>query len=125
MAANIWNEYMFKQLNGVTVLDSANLCMINSDPDEPWVSLETPHGTWTTGYEKYEYFCRETCGDGVLLNYGLQSQNHGCDDGNNISGDGCNSNWFVEDGSKCTQLASEKSYCVPACGDGNSNYPIS
>lgn len=49
-----------------------------------------------------------SCGDGVIG--GLES----CDDGNSVSGDGCDANCQQEAGWDCT---GEPSVCVPICGD--------
>lgn len=38
--------------------------------------------------------CIEVCGDGIAYN-------DKCDDGNTISGDGCNSSCNIEDGYQC------------------------
>lgn len=43
----------------------------------------------------------------------------GCDDGNNVSGDGCSSTCKVESGWICTWAKNNgKSTCVPKCGNG-------
>jgi len=49
------------------------------------------------------------CGDGVT------SPSEACDDGNNGSGDGCNSGCGIENGFAC---AGNPSICTPVCGDG-------
>ena len=36
------------------------------------------------------------CGDGILQQPNGQGQNEECDDGNNVDGDGCNANCFIE-----------------------------
>lgn len=41
--------------------------------------------------------CREICGDG----FRFSDEGNICDDGNNINGDGCNSNCEVEEGWTC------------------------
>jgi len=50
-----------------------------------------------------------TCGDGVV------AATEACDDGNTISGDGCDPDCKVEQGYTC---AGEPSACATACGDG-------
>jgi cysteine-rich repeat protein len=47
--------------------------------------------------------CIEICGDGVVVFAG-------CDDGNQISGDGCSSNCTIEKGYVC-ELIKQESYC--------------
>jgi cysteine-rich repeat protein len=48
------------------------------------------------------------CGDGIVEGDEL------CDDGNGVSGDGCDDNCFPEPGFSCTQGL----ICSPICGDG-------
>lgn len=56
------------------------------------------------------------CGDG-LLDTGLDEA---CDDGNNNSGDGCDSNCLVETNYECTAVEGALSVCTYiSCGDGN------
>eukprot|EP00929_Paragymnodinium_shiwhaense_P100638 TRINITY_DN6311_c0_g1_i3.p1 TRINITY_DN6311_c0_g1~~TRINITY_DN6311_c0_g1_i3.p1 ORF type:complete len:1445 (-),score=248.69 TRINITY_DN6311_c0_g1_i3:151-3921(-) len=50
-----------------------------------------------------------TCGDGLL-----SASREGCDDGNNVSEDGCSSSCQTEDGWLCDQAQA----CAPVCGDG-------
>ena len=53
----------------------------------------------------YFLFLLEKCGDGMNLG------NVECDDGNLISGDGCNSNCEVEYGFKCYHEPNKRDYC--------------
>lgn len=56
------------------------------------------------------------CGDGLLD----KSLGETCDDGNNVSGDGCDSNCNVETNWECTAVEGALSVCTYiACGDGN------
>ncbi|EAR88755.3 proprotein convertase-like protein (macronuclear) [Tetrahymena thermophila SB210] len=51
--------------------------------------------------------CEEICGDGLLF------KKSGCDDGNNLNGDGCNSNCEVEENYECvreTEYTPDKCY---------------
>jgi cysteine-rich repeat protein len=59
------------------------------------------------GYTK----CVEICGDGINLGF-LQ-----CDDGNNVSGDGCSSKCLLEPGWNCVSTLGGKTICKPICGD--------
>jgi cysteine-rich repeat protein len=43
------------------------------------------------GFDEKEGTCQEICGDGIRLSLILE-----CDDGNNVSGDGCSQNCEVE-----------------------------
>lgn len=56
------------------------------------------------------------CGDGLLDS----SLNEACDDGNNVAGDGCDSNCLVEANYECTSVEGALSVCTYiSCGDGN------
>ena len=60
--------------------------------------------------------CSE-CGNGVVegTSEGLES----CDDGNNVTGDGCASNCTIEIGYDCSSEEKERSVCYrQVCGDG-------
>ncbi|KAL4456519.1 hypothetical protein ABPG74_000626 [Tetrahymena malaccensis] len=50
--------------------------------------------------------CKEICGDGLLFT------NNGCDDGNNLNGDGCNSNCQIEENYECIR---ESEYTPDQC----------
>jgi len=53
--------------------------------------------------------CREICGDG----FRFSDEGNICDDGNNINGDGCNSDCEVEEGWTCDGGDSyNRDYCV-------------
>lgn len=53
--------------------------------------------------------CEAECGDGVI------HRSEGCDDGNDVAGDGCSEVCQQEFGWTCT---GEPSVCVPNCGNG-------
>eukprot|EP00736_Rhodelphis_marinus_P012004 Rmarinus@m.22026 len=53
------------------------------------------------GYDKSD------CGNGIV------AENEGCDDGNNVSGDGCTSDCFIEEGYSCyASSESQSSICL-------------
>lgn len=56
----------------------------------------------------FSSICRERCGDGLNVN-----NTHVCDDGNNLSKDGCSSMCTVEAGFTCT--ATFPSVCTEIC----------
>ncbi|CAI2379520.1 unnamed protein product [Moneuplotes crassus] len=61
--------------------------------------------------------CEELCGDGIRLNgfLGNTSENY-CDDGNNLSGDGCSEQCQVESGFECSGGSiSSSDICTKIC----------
>ena len=59
------------------------------------------------------YYCVTTnCGDGITI------APEACDDGNQVSGDGCSYVCLIESGFTCPTLPSGFSGCIPICGDG-------
>ena len=56
--------------------------------------------------------CKEVCGDGLLFN--TETSGHQCDDGNNVNGDGCDSNCQKEPGWDCQR---NNSYTPDVCHD--------
>jgi cysteine-rich repeat protein len=57
--------------------------------------------------------CVGDCGDGVISN------GETCDDGNKVSGDGCNSTCHIECGWECTiDESTQERVCQTQCGDG-------
>ena len=62
----------------------------------------------TLGYT----YCIEICGDGVDHHFWE------CDDGNKVSGDGCDSTCHKEIGWSCVDDAALLTHCSPICGDG-------
>lgn len=47
---------------------------------------------------------------------------HECDDGNNVSGDGCTADCKPEKGFICTHIGTGASTCAETCGDGRRAY---
>ncbi len=75
----------------------------------------TFHDKCTTSGGMYYNICIGTpniCGDGHVFNQET------CDDGNTVSGDGCNSTCLVEAGYSCTGDVNTPSTCSTVCGDG-------
>ena len=63
------------------------------------------------------------CGDGYESNGPSQTDaREECDDGNNISGDGCSSTCTIENEYECIDAAGNKRWgpgsCTPKCGNG-------
>jgi cysteine-rich repeat protein len=61
--------------------------------------------------------CKEICGDGKDFGH------YGCDDGNNIDGDGCDADCRIERGYTCAggtcTLPYAPDVCIEICGDGH------
>jgi cysteine-rich repeat protein len=56
--------------------------------------------------------CKEVCGKGYIMSRGIE-----CDDGNRVSGDGCDSDCNIEEFWECTLVENEEtlelfSYCI-------------
>ena len=86
------------------ILNITSRCSSACQYEIGWICQEDE----TLEYSK----CFEVCGDGV---------NHGfwfCDDGNNISGDGCSATCGKEAGWTCSNPLGSISTCTPICGDG-------
>lgn len=76
-----------------------------------------PGFTCTGGSTTKEDTCTQICGDGLIMN-SRPSATY-CDDGNSVSGDGCNSGCLIESGYSCTGGSSSTSdTCTEVCGDG-------
>lgn len=60
--------------------------------------------------------CGPLCGDGLFFDKSIDGVTtgfaEGCDDGNTVDGDGCDSNCRVEDGWECVSQAPETSVCT-------------
>ena len=88
-----------------------------------WSSTCSVEVGWqcTGGTTSSKDVCTEICGDGIRFNTVATY----CDDGNNISGDGCTSGWSKETGWTWSDgNSSTKDTCIEICGDGirfNSN----
>ncbi|CAD8053261.1 unnamed protein product [Paramecium primaurelia] len=84
------------------------------------------------GFAPTSYYCKNTCGDGLVVTdpYGFYSEE--CDDGNTINGDGCSSSCYFQCQSStiCTScvsnrceicatgyILSSQKVCLPICGD--------
>ena len=68
-----------------------------------------------SGYMAVSSFCIDRCGDGIVKS---SPRSLACDDGNTISGDGCNSNCKAEPDYDCIVTELNKSYCFRKCGNG-------
>ncbi|CAD8129277.1 unnamed protein product [Paramecium sonneborni] len=86
------------------------------------------------GFVPISYYCKNVCGDGLVVTdpYGFFAEQ--CDDGNTINGDGCNSQcqFQCQSSSICTSCISNRceicetgyylsndKVCLPICGDSN------
>ncbi|MBN2725261.1 MAG: DUF4215 domain-containing protein, partial [Deltaproteobacteria bacterium] len=71
---------------------------------------------WTCDPDTDPSFCQEGCGDGLIR--GIEALEGHCDDGNELSSDGCSATCIIETGWLCDTSNTEvPSPCVPDCGD--------
>src|SRR5262249_15846511 len=73
-------------------------------------SGSTPEDAGVDAYLALDTYGPPRCGDGRILDDEL------CDDGNDVSGDGCSEDCVLEDGWDCSEGG--PTHCAPACGDG-------
>ncbi|CAJ1437050.1 unnamed protein product [Effrenium voratum] len=117
------------KLRGGEACDDGNLvqgdgCDQNCAVEDSWVCCDPAPGTTgskcSPGFAvDRELICgAQTCGDG------RRDDGEGCDDGNNISADGCSPRCEVDAGYACTPMAPRgpgryvPDHCEAICGDG-------
>lgn len=77
--------------------------------------------SWTSGTSTTSSVCNDICGDGKIMN---SPHSNYCDDGNSISGEGCDSTWNVETKWTCSGGSSSgRDVCIDDWGDGYSVQP--
>jgi cysteine-rich repeat protein len=87
---------------------------INGDGCSANCTIESGWQCQKSGSNSTPDYCFEICGDGKRFT----TNSSICDDGNNITGDGCSDYCFVEYGYKCSGGSkTSKDTCVEICGD--------
>lgn len=98
--------------------DAAQMVIVVTVIDEHVVSFVTLTSTTVTSTTTTTVLC----GNGLVESY--EAWEGRCDDGNQESGDGCDSMCFVEEGWHCQSDANEASVCSTVCGDGVVGKPL-
>ena len=103
----------------VSFLDEKGGGIITKIVDENIVTVEIEDGfECFNGNTNTADKCNEICGNGITIN----PEEGKCDDGNKISGDGCNMFCEVEYGWECEGGSpTSKDVCTEICGNGRNN----
>ncbi|CAI2359689.1 unnamed protein product [Moneuplotes crassus] len=108
--------YNFSQGYASYPSGGSDVCQTYLEPVENCVLHQSPGpDNCTAGFEKVGSFCFETCGDGVFYE---TPQVLGCDDGNTVSGDGCDQYCQEEGTPPCYSTHLSTSICEKSCGNG-------